>query len=222
MKKAKPPPSKIFQRRKVQLKTYTISFLSSEYIKGLIMKEVIKLKRTILIIPFTSILFLQSCKDSPNQSEFNTDTTRIVIGQSIEGIKIGDDSLTVINKLGIPDTIYYADLDGWVFAYINDDNQHRRLRVVLINNPTFISKSSAVISVEIGRPFPGKTKEGVRINMNREEVIKRLGNPQFIDPDSPPYVDYYIYEPSEGYFKTIFLFTYDSNEVLLRIRMDGP
>lgn len=180
-------------------------------------KSIDSTKPLIVIQKFSDLIV-----DKDTLLNFNVEKARIILCRSIDEVKIGDDSLTVVNKLGKPDTIYYADLDGWIFAYIDDGNIHQRTYITLINNPIFISQSNAVISVEIGIPYTGKTKEGVGLGMNRDEVIKRLGEPTYTVPNRLPHYDYYNYEPIEGYFKSNFLLSYDEDNVLKSVSITGP
>lgn len=151
--------------------------------------------------------------------EFNVEKARIILGQSIEGVKIGDDSLTVINKLGIPDLVYDADLDGYVFAYSDESHSGFELYVTIIKNPQFIETTTAVISIEANVPYKGKTKEGIKIGMYRDIVLNLLGAPLRTDPGPPLIVDYYYIEPLPGYMKTGFWFTYDENKNVFRMQM---
>ena len=155
--------------------------------------------------------------ESDTTLDYKVEEARVILGQSIDGVKMGDDSLTVIDKLGVPDTIYFADLDGYVFAYL-DKNMHTfQLFIVL-----FPTSKPAVISIEATRAYEGKTKEGVEIGMYRNDALKLLGTPFFTDPGPPSTVDfYYTTDPLPGYYKSIFSFTYDdTDEKLISIRLD--
>ncbi len=150
---------------------------------------------------------------------FTVEEARIILGQSIDGVKAGDDSLTVIEKMGKPNSIYDADLNGYIFAYISDGNPHARLYIVLLIDPIFTSSRTAVIFIEADYPYKGKTKEGVGIGMSRSDVLKLLGNPTSTDPGGPPIVDNYFIDPLPGDYRVNFIITYDATEKIIRIQM---
>jgi flagellar hook assembly protein FlgD len=158
-------------------------------------------------------------QEFPNQNlggdttlNFEMEEARVILYQSIDGVKMGDDSLTVISKLGVPNYISYADLDGYVLHYY-DKNMGRDFAITLY--PTSAPKVYCIHAVGI---YSGKTKEGVKIGMYREEMLKLLGMPTYTDPIPATY-DYYYKDPSPGYLKSAFCFLYDENERLIEIQM---
>ncbi len=135
---------------------------------------------------------------------FAVEKARIILGQSIEGVEIGDDSLTVINKLGEPDYVGEGDFDGYIFYYTKGS---------LSDTYVFISKDRAlglgVIGVHVEGTYRGKTKHGITVNSGRDFVINVLGTPSKTQENFPiVYDDYY-------YSKNIFGFEYYDKQVFL-------
>ncbi|MCG6959647.1 T9SS type A sorting domain-containing protein [bacterium BMS3Abin03] len=149
--------------------------------------------------------------DSDTTLNYEVEKARIILYQSIDDVEEGDDSLTVINKLGEPNYISDADLDGYIFHYYNESIG---LDLAITLYPTSAPK---VVVIEADGIYSGKTKEGVNIGMYREETLKLLGMPLYTVPGSPPIEDFY--KDPLGYLPSSFLFTYDENEKLIRIRM---
>ncbi|MFH1194556.1 MAG: T9SS type A sorting domain-containing protein [bacterium] len=145
---------------------------------------------------------------------FEVEKARLILCQSIDDVEIGDDSLTLIEKLGYPDYIGGADIDGYIFCYLDDNNYTFQLYITL-----FPTSKPLVFEVEVNRFYEGKTKEGVKIGMYRNEVIRLLGPPNGGSEPGPPTI-YDYYSPTEtipGIHQSRFELRYDSETEILGI-----
>jgi hypothetical protein len=173
-------------------------------------------KYKVIVKSDTNTIPLIVIQEFPNQ-QIERDTTlsyevekaRVILYQSIDDVKEGDDSLTVINKLGEPNYISPGDLDAYIFNYY-DESIGRDLAITLY--PTSAPK---VVVIEADGIYSGKTKEGVNIGMHRDEALKLLGMPFYTIPGSTPIADFY----KDNILESSFIFTYDENEILIRIQM---
>lgn len=142
----------------------------------------------ILFITLTSLaISLQSCKDLLNDPDSGS-RHGIVFGDNIEGVKVWDDSSTVINKLGQPSSIAIGDWAGYWFEYKTDAINYTR--VTLSATPLL---GNGVISMSVESPYKGKSKEGIGIGSDRDYVINELGNPNSTNSDSSGITDTYKY-----------------------------
>ncbi|HET6568001.1 MAG TPA: hypothetical protein VFG50_08545, partial [Rhodothermales bacterium] len=131
---------------------------------------------------------------------------RIVWGESIEGVEIGDDSATVVQKLGHP--AYWPQEGGGVTL--------RYLEGRLNTTNVFVTKTVGVFLVEVQKPYGGMTKEGVQIGMIRGEALRRLGKPS-VTWNTPDILDAYFYR-DEGFE---FELQYNGDRIH-QIRLLGP
>jgi hypothetical protein len=99
-------------------------------------------------------------------------TERIIINESIDGVKIGDDSAAVVQKLGPPSHIIVPRPSAWWFAY--DSGAHAGMNLV-INYAG--SVHPGVASVSVSAPYPGRTADGIGIGVSQAFVLSHLGNP---------------------------------------------
>lgn len=124
------------------------------------------------------IVLLYGCEDNSVQSE---EDARINFQEgTIEGVKTGDDTTTVIQKLGMPDWVGIGDLDGFIYNYENQGQPG--IAVIMV---TFMNKSSdssspdyRVISIWAQNSYEGKSREGIGINTLRADVNTILGEPK--------------------------------------------
>ena len=162
-----------------------------------------KMGKILFLIP---LLFF-SCKDNPVRTQ---DDSKIILGESIEGVIIGDDSATVIKKLGVPTYIQEGDFNGIIFRYMNGP---------LSNTFITISYDSlfgfGTISVSLEGPYKGTTRDGIGMNSDRELVVKTIGASDTTEGEQPYITDIYFYP------RSTFVFGYDNMHVQ-RIFMGKP
>jgi hypothetical protein len=154
-------------------------------------------------------LFLSACGFSTDQDD---PPPRIVWGEHIEGVRIGDDSATVVRKLGRPTVIRGDDFEGGIFIYA-EDTKYNLMWVA-------ISKDAAlglgVIYLHVYEPYNGTTKDGVGIRTSRREALRFLRSP---DTTYSPFNDVLI----DGYFSQTNAFWIEyRNEIAHLISMTQP
>jgi len=121
----------------------------------------------------TLLLFAIACNDLGIPLEPEPLVARIVFGEHIEGVRIGDDSATVVRKLGMPTVIGGDDFAGGIFYYA--ENTKYNLMFVGVSKDTALGLG--VIFVWAEPPYRGTTKDGVGIGTPREIAIESLGRP---------------------------------------------
>jgi len=128
--------------------------------------------------------------------------SRIILGESIDGVKIGDNTKTVIDKLGQPDEILMGDFAGYIYNYKN--GIHAGLGVSILSE-----QGKGVSSIGISKPYSGKTISGIGIGSSRENVIQLLGKPTQSGEGAEKgnTIDFYYYE------KNKLRFVYSINEI---------
>lgn len=127
---------------------------------------------------------------------------RIVWGESIEGVRLGDDSLSVIQRLGEPSSVGAEDYFFTSMYYFEG-----RLR----ETDVYLWKGQ-VFNIRLIPPYKGQTQTGVGIGMSREDVLKRLGAPD----RSPAFYDFgqsfWEVDYVDGIVSTIFVGLTDANK----------
>jgi hypothetical protein len=108
-------------------------------------------------------LFEVSEEDDPEEA-------RIILEKSIDNVEIGDDSTTVIVKLGEPDEIALGDYAGYLLIYTR--GTHNGITVTL-------HSEKGVQGVSARSPYNGFTETGIGIGTPRETVVQALGDPGF-------------------------------------------
>lgn len=130
---------------------------------------------------------------------------------TIEGVKTGDDTTTVIQKLGKPDWIGLGDFDGFSFCY-QDKLQHG-VAMIVVNFFNKISELNPgdyrVYSVSVSNNYDGKSEEGIGIGTLKFEVLKKLGSPDLVEPDYN-FEQYYILRPDQRINVVSFQYNDDS------------
>jgi hypothetical protein len=101
------------------------------------------------------------------------DAARIVIDESIDGVRIGDDSATVVQKLGPPTSIIVPRTPAWLFAY--DSGTHAGMSLTIGNYAR--SRRLGVTSISVSAPYPGTTANGIGVGVDQAFLLSRLGNP---------------------------------------------
>lgn len=127
---------------------------------------------------------------------------RIVFGESIDGVHIGDSRKEVVQKLGEPDNILLGDFPGKGFIY--KEGKHAGMSVTIYTE-------KGVKAVGIGSPYTGRTSDGIGIGSNREEVHQLVGPPDETHDNitgAVEMVDTYHYDD------TFFVVSYIENKIV--------
>jgi hypothetical protein len=143
------------------------------------------IKTACLIVATT---FFLNCTNAESPIESEPESPRIILGESIEGVSIGDDSLSVIARLGRPTTILEGDFNGHIFVY--DKGKHALTYVSISREPAL---GFGVISVRVEPPYQGITKDGIGIGSEHNFVISKIGQPDKIS-EGASIVDKYFYQ----------------------------
>lgn len=165
------------------------------------------MNHTQTLIVFVIMLLILSCKDNPTE---NVEEPRIILGESIEGIHIGDDTTTVIKKLGRPDWIGLGDFDGFTYDYDNKKYPGVPNLTITFYNKIYglIPAEYFVTGITAHSVYTGKSKEGIGIGTKREFVRKILGEPKRISTDDA--WEAYFFTNVNSAYDIIFVFYYDS------------
>lgn len=146
------------------------------------------------VLAFSSLLL--GCDDGGEPYDYG----RIIVLESIDGVRIGDDAPTVIRKLGQPSSIAQGDFPGVRFEY--REGEHASMNIVIYEAT---ATPSGVVGFAVWAPYAGKTREGVGIGSMRQDVLESLGQPSghHISTDSTSWDDYsnVKYRFFLGYFK---------------------
>ena len=162
-------------------------------------------KHIVLIVVVLALSNL-SCHHA---TEPDPDEGRIVINQSIDGIQFGDDTLTVIRKLGPPNRSYANGPEHVGFWYVQ--GPHATMFISINLNPT---SHSGVEYIDITSPYAGKTSTGIALGSKRDEAWSKLGKPGSSEEYTLGWRDWYY----SGTNQTLVEY---QNDVLTRIRMFG-
>lgn len=139
---------------------------------------------------------------------------RIVWGQSIAGIKLGDDSLTVIKKLGKPTYSQEADIDGSLLIY-GEGSKYNYMEILVVKSG---APHLGVNVIGVYSPYNGKTKDGIGIGVTRNKSLEILGQPNRSETEQGGVgniIDIYLFD------RTGFSLEYRSG-VVYRVSMFGP
>ena len=144
---------------------------------------------------FLVFFFVAGCAKS---IEPNTSLARIIINDNIDGVKLGDDYTTVIQKIGEPSSTVFPGRPAVMFVY--NEGVHATMSIIIYQNAT----PSGVRSITVSSPYQGKTQEGIAVGSSRSYVLSKLGNPtESVKFDSVLF-DRYILD------KSIFQIAYDT------------
>jgi outer membrane protein assembly factor BamE (lipoprotein component of BamABCDE complex) len=165
-------------------------------------KHILRISVPILLLALSS----GSCRHAV---EPNPDEGRIVINQSIDGLTFGDDTLTVIKKLGPPNRSSYNGPESVAFFYIQ--GRHATMYLSINLNPV---SHGGVNIIEVTSPYAGKTSAGIGLGSKRQEVWSKIGKPSSSDTFQLGWYDSY----DSGTNETLIEF---QNDVVTRIRMFG-
>jgi hypothetical protein len=127
---------------------------------------------------------------------------RIIVNKSIDGVEMGDDTTTVIQKLGHPSFIGYGDFPGVAFQY--SEGVHAGLSLVIFDP---FATPNGVTSISVLEPYQGRTSNGVGLGMDRNSVLARLGSPTDSSRTDAGQVNRYVFD------KVVFHVWYTGNIV---------
>ena len=125
--------------------------------------------RTLSSIAALTALLAAACQLADPIAEPQQEA-RLVFGEHIDGVRLGDDTTRVIQKLGRPDAVALGDFPGVEYAYTT--GAHAGLRVAI-----WTDTGEGVQLIEAASPYSGTTAEGVRIGSARDAVLRRVGQP---------------------------------------------
>jgi len=132
---------------------------------------------------------------------------RIVVGESIEGLRIGDNSERVIRLFGEPDATLFGDGNFAEFVYGD-----RGMAVLVAAGALDSESERKVARVEVEAPYDGTTIDGVGIGSSRSSVRSLLGQPS----ETGMYAGFTTEIYPDG--ETFFWFYYD-DETLAKVAM---
>ncbi len=98
------------------------------------------------------------------------DDARIIVAESIDDVRLGDDTTAVIRKLGRPDYIGLGDFAGVIYDYTT--GAHAGMSVSI----WYVTPKGAR-SIGVSAPYTGTTRSGIGIGTTRSRVIEVLGVP---------------------------------------------
>ena len=133
----------------------------------------------------------------------------VVWGESIEGIEIGDDSLAVVERVGLPAGM--GEEDGVTF-FVYERGQWDWIRVSFYD-------TLGVTSVLAYLRYAGRTAEGVGLGMGRGEVLRRLGPPTVANAGGGGNIDKYGFPGNVIFSMSYSSMTYGEADTLRSILM---
>ena len=120
-----------------------------------------------------TLLTFLSC----NLIDSNEGEARIILGKQIEGIRIGDDYITMVKKLGPPSYSSGGNFSGSIYYY-HDDTEYNLMMIGISEDK---SLGLGVLFVWVWPPYNGKTNEGVGLGMKWENIMKKIPSPDEIE-----------------------------------------
>lgn len=142
----------------------------------------------------------------------SSDVGRLVLGESVDGVGIGSDSLSVRGRLGVPAQIQRGNRFV-MYRYTRAPHAGLSIQFGLDANGSFDGSTSFSLSA----PYRGKTAQGVGLGSSRAAVIRALGEPDFSNVGTSGLI-HDRYESQRA--RTGFL--YDEDELVSGITMHGP
>jgi hypothetical protein len=123
---------------------------------------------------------------------FDTEEARIVFGDSIEGVHIGDSKEEVLKTLGEPDHMLRGDFPGVSLRY--EQGKLAGMAVTI-----WTETGDGVKHVRVAAPYDGATGAGLGIGSPRSEVHEQIGQPDRTNRNTQGNIsDTYAYD--EMYF----------------------
>lgn len=144
------------------------------------------MKALFRLLTYGALAILAGCSFLTGSEE-----PQIVFGQSIRGIEVGDDSISVIQAFGVPVKTGIGDFNGYTLIFAVDGID--AVEVTIAQDST---GRSGVAGVTVFSPFPGTTREGVGIGSPRESALDAFGPPDDSDLTPQGRRDVYHFEAS--------------------------
>lgn len=137
---------------------------------------------------------------------------RIVPGESIDGVPLGADTLTVRGILGRPSDVERGQ-GHIIYRYAHGAHAGFSIHFGLNQN----RRPDGTTSFSIAAPYDGKTREGIGLRSSRAAVLDALGAPDFSNVGSSGLIldRFRSDDATTG-------FLYDEDELVLSITMNGP
>ena len=110
-----------------------------------------------------------ACTDLGTEPPVNV----IVWNSSVDGVRLGDDSATVIRKLGPANYITIGDFAGYILFY--SSGPHAGLSVTIWTRQT--TWGIGTRSIGVSAPYAGTTKDGIGLGSTQEQVRGIIGSP---------------------------------------------
>ncbi len=114
--------------------------------------------------------------DSSEPDRPHTEQARIMLTESIEGIKPGDTTKEVEHAFGPPSAIGYGDYAGFTYQYGNGSKTAKPTEIEILFAEEYEDRLLWMI---VRSPYPGKTEEDIGIGSHKQEVRRLLGQPDF-------------------------------------------
>jgi hypothetical protein len=160
-----------------------------------------KMKKQHVFILLLSVTFMSGCSLLADG-----DDARVVFGESIDDVVIGDDTTRVVKKLGRPDGILIGDFPGVIYEYTS--GRHAGLSLG-------IWTAEGVRGVQAASPYEGSTSSGIGIGTARTRLHQILGQPDYTTDNTAGgwRVDQYRFEENR------FVIRYSDDHTVASITM---
>ena len=145
--------------------------------------------KTSLFLSIVAFLVWAGCSLFDTNGSADDPEPRIVFGESLEGLRIGDDSTTVVETLGAPDEMAQDDFNGDIFRYTEGE---LALTEVAVSRDSGLGLG--VIDVRVSAPYGGRTKGGTGVGTPRGEAVAELGEPDTVLERSTGTLEIYLFE----------------------------
>lgn len=147
------------------------------------------------------------------------EAARIVLGESIDGVKPGATTDEVERTLGPPHALSYGDFAGFLYEYGAGSQTSAPTEMEILFGEEFEDR---VLLMTVRSPYPGTTRERIGVGSRRQEVRRRLGQPDAEEIQAHwkslgrPWFRGDIYTRDDA---IAFVFHYDEGDRIDRIEM---
>jgi hypothetical protein len=121
------------------------------------------------ILAFASILLMLGCDKTVEP----TGDGRIVFFEGIDGVRFGQDTATVVQRLGRPNVIEPLDSISITLRYTT--GSHAGLTLSYYLTPGL--QGQGITTMLVQAPYSGQTSKGIGIQSLRNDVVVRHGAP---------------------------------------------
>ncbi len=133
---------------------------------------------------------------------------RIIFGQSIDGVELGDSFAVVIEKLGEPSSIVLGACAWDIFEYGENDSLYMEL--VVMDDPQL-----GVCAFSVAYLYDGKSADNIGIGSSRDDALDYLGQPDSSASAATGIADYYMFTSNQ------FIIHYAGDSTITTIVMAG-